>query len=101
MKITQKNRVVLYCRSTARRISFVILPKVKKELQCSEKKDIIEKVKQPTNWCTSIISVKKAQQGHTVVCRARKIKLSRELYMLTNLDNICKLVHSKVFKNWK
>lgn len=45
MKIIKKNRVVLYCRSTARMISFVILPKVKKELQFSEKEDIIEQVK--------------------------------------------------------
>lgn len=79
----------------------MILSKMKKEFQCSEKEDIIEKVKQPTDWCTSIISVKKAKQGHRVVCRARKIKLSRELYMLTNLDNIYKLVGSKVFKKWE
>lgn len=62
MKIVLKKDASLYCVTTARRVLFPILPKVKDELNRQENEGIIEKVTESTNCCVAILPVIKRNE---------------------------------------
>ncbi len=46
--------------NTARRIPIPYMPKVKEELKRMEESGVIEKVTEPTDWCSPIVVVPKS-----------------------------------------
>ena len=78
VKIMVHKNVVPYCTPTARHIPFPILPKVKKELQHSEKDDIIES-HQINGLVLTDCSSKKKTQRFQDMCRFKNIKFSSKM----------------------
>lgn len=67
VKITLKDDAKPYCVTTARRVPFPIMPKVKAELNRMENEGIIDKVTEPTDWCAPMVPVVK-KNGDIRVC---------------------------------
>ena len=100
VKITLKDDAKPYCVTTARRVAFPLMTKVKTELNRLEREGIISKVKRPTDWCAPMVPVVK-KNGNVRICvdlKRLNSAVKREHYMLPNLDDISpKLQGAQVF----
>ncbi len=67
VKIRLNEGVTPYSISTARRVPFPILDKVRKELDIMVNDRIIEKVTDPTDWCAPMVPVVKPN-GNIRIC---------------------------------
>ena len=100
VKIVLRDDARPYCLTTARRIPFPIMPKVKAELDRLENDGIIVKVTAPTDWCAPIVPVIKKNGSVRICVDLKRLNeaVKRETYMLPNLDDIApKLSGSIVF----
>lgn len=90
VKITVREDAQPYCLTTARRVPFPLLPKVKQELDRLEQEGIIEKVTRPTDWCAPMVPVTKKNGDIRICVDLKKLNdaVKREHYMLPNLDDI-------------
>lgn len=67
VKIVLKEGAEPYAVNVSRRVPLPLLPKVKAELSRMEKEGIIEKVTEPTEWCTAMVPVLKPN-GDVRIC---------------------------------
>ena len=100
VKIELKSDAQPYSVSTARRIPFPLLPKVKEELENMVRDGILTGISEPTDWCSPIVPVLKPNGNVRICVDYKKLNesIKRELYMLPNLDDIApKLAGMTVF----
>ena len=100
VKIELKPDAQPYSVSTARRIPFPLLPKVKEELENMVQDGILTEVSHPTDWCFPMVPVLKPNGNVRICVDYKKLNesIKRELYMLPNLDDIApKLAGMTVF----
>ncbi|XP_069134370.1 uncharacterized protein [Argopecten irradians] len=95
VSIKLKDHAVPYCVSSSSRIPFPLLEKVKTEPRRMKKDGIIERMTEPTDWCTSMVPVvKKVWNDLKKLNEAVK----REHFMLPTLEDIApRLAAAKVF----
>ena len=89
-----------HCVTTSCHILFPLMPKVEAELQRMERKGIIVKVTEPTDWCAPIVPVIKKNGDVRICVDLKKLNkaVKREHFMLPNLDDISpKLCGATVF----
>ena len=100
MRIQLKEGAVPFRCNIARRIPIPLMPKIKKELQRMEDAGIIEKVTEPTDWCSLIVVVRKGS-GAVRICvdlRCLNKEVRRERYVLLALEEmVTKLRGAAVF----
>lgn len=100
VKIVLRSDAQPYCVTTARRIPFALMPKVKAELDKLENDGIIRKINEPTDWCAPIVPATK-KNGDVRICidlKRLNEAVKREYYMLPNLDDISpKLSEATIF----
>ncbi|KAK3085333.1 hypothetical protein FSP39_001659 [Pinctada imbricata] len=100
VKIELRPEVPPYCVTTARRIPFPLMPKVKDELDRLERNGIIRKITEPTDWCSPIVPVTKRNGSVRICVDLKRLNeaVKREHYMLPNLEDIApKLSGATVF----
>ena len=86
--------------NTARKIAYPQLPKVKKELERMEKMGVISRIETPTDWCSHMVVVPKANGDVRICLDPSKLNESilRETYPLPSVDyTLAKLSGSTVF----
>jgi hypothetical protein len=72
-KLEEEYKIVLrddahpYAQSTPRRIAIPLLPKFKAELERMEQMGVVRRVRSPTDWCSSMVVVSKAD-GSVRIC---------------------------------
>ena len=90
VRIRLRDDAVPYSITTARRVSAPLLPKVKAELDRMLKCDVIEEIKEPTEWCAPIVPVPK-KTGEVRICvdlKRLNTAVKRERYVLPTIDDI-------------
>ncbi|XP_015510927.1 uncharacterized protein K02A2.6-like [Neodiprion lecontei] len=98
-KIHLKRDTILFSHSVPRSVPIPLLPKLKNELAKMEKDDVIERVKEPTKWCSPIVCIPK---GETVrVCgdytQVNK-NLLRPVFPILNVDiSLARMRRAKFF----
>lgn len=88
VKILLREGAEPYAVNTARRVPLPLLQKAKEEFERMEASGVIERVTQPTDWCTPIcVDLKRLTEN-----------IKREQFMLPTTDEIlAKLTGAKVF----
>ena len=66
-KIALKEKISPFALSVPRRVAIPLLPKVKQELERMESQGIILRVETPTDWCSGMVVVPKAD-GNVRLC---------------------------------
>ena len=66
-KIVLRDNAQPYAQSTPRRIAIPLLPRVKAELEHMEQMGVVSRVREPTDWCSSMVVVPKAD-GSVRIC---------------------------------
>ena len=66
-KIVLRDNAQPYAQSTPRRIAIPLLPRVKAELERMEQMGVVSRVREPTDWCSSMVVVPKAD-GSVRIC---------------------------------
>ena len=83
-----------------RRIPYALRDKLRDQLQCMEKLDIIEKVSEPTDWVNSLVSVIKPN-GKLRICidqRDLNRAIKRQHFQLSSTEDLfAQMFWSKVF----
>ena len=88
--ISLADNVEPYNLSVPRRIPFAIMPKVKEEIDRMVNIGVIEKVEQPTDWCSGIVVVPK-KSGQVRICvDLKKLNkcVKRERYVIPTPEDI-------------
>ena len=82
--IKLKPDAVPYSLKTPRRIPLPLMPKVKKELERMEKMGVINRVEEPTDWCSGMVVVPKKNDEPRICVDLTKLNESvcREKYIL-------------------
>ena len=90
VNISLKEGAKPYNVTTARRIPFPLQKKVKSELDRMLQDGIIEEVKQPTEWCASMVPIVKPSGAVRICVDFKKLNenVRRPNCMLPNLDDI-------------
>ena len=100
IKIHIREDVTPVCRAVARRIPFPLMNAVRNELDRMIENDVIEKVTEPTEWCSAMVPVTK-KNGKVRICVDLKDvnkAVKRPHYSLPTFDDIApKLAGSTVF----
>ena len=66
-KIALKDEISPFALSVPRRVAIPLLPRVKQELERMESQGIISRVEAPTDWCSGMVVVPKAD-GNVRIC---------------------------------
>ena len=103
---TQKYKITLrpdakpVSLNTARKVAHALQPKVKQELDVMLREKVISPVRQPTDWCSGMVPVPKAN-GRIRICvdlTRLNSEVLREVHpMRTVEDNLAKLAGSSVY----
>lgn len=78
------------CVPVSRHILFPLMDKVKQELERMVQMEVIEEVKEPTEWCSPIVPVLNKDGTMRICVDFKKLNMTvcREHYMLPTLDDI-------------
>ena len=99
-KIRVKEDARPYALSTPRRIAIPLLPKVREELSRMESMDVIERVTEPTDWCSGMVVVPKANGKVRICVDLTKLNQSvqREWHILPSVeDTLAQLKDANIF----
>lgn len=100
VKIRLREDAVPYSLNAARRVSAPLLPKVKAELERMLRCNVIEEIKEPTEWCAPMVPVVK-KSGEVRLCvdfQQLNTAVKRETFVLPVMDDILpKLAESRAF----
>lgn len=79
---------VPFSLKTPRRIPLPLMPKVKNELQCTERLGVISRIEEPTEWCAGIVVVPKKSGDPRICIDLTKLNESvrREKYILPSVE---------------
>jgi hypothetical protein len=90
VKIHLRENAHPHCVTTARRIPFPLMDKVRQELEQMKSAGVIEEVSEPTDWCAAVVPVVKPSGKVRLCVDLKKLNqaVKREHYMLPNLDDI-------------
>ena len=90
VKIHLRENAHPHCVTTARRIPFPLMDKVRQELDQMKSAGVIEEVSEPTDWCAAVVPVVKPSGKVRLCVDLKKLNqaVKREHYMLPNLDDI-------------
>ena len=85
----------------ARKVPLAIKDKVKTELDNMEKKGVISKIREPTDWCSNMVCAKKKDASEIRLCidpRDLNTALKRPHHPLRTVDDVlAKIPNAKVF----
>ena len=102
VKIQLKENAIPYHVSTARRVALPLMEKVQAELNRMEKLGVIEKVTEPTDWC-SPMAVAMKKNGKVRICvdlRQLNRAVKRERYTFPTIQDIAsKLEGATIFSS--
>ncbi|KAJ8030205.1 hypothetical protein HOLleu_26545 [Holothuria leucospilota] len=99
-KIQLKEDASPVCVMTPRKVSQPLLPKIKASLDKMERLKVISPVKEPTEWCSGIVCVRKPDDTVRICVDLTELNKSvkREVYPMGNVDaNLAKLANSTMF----
>ena len=90
IKITLREDAEPYSISAPRRIPIPLLPKVEQELKRMEACGVIEKITEPTDWCSPMVPVLKPSGDIRICVDLKKLNSSvkRERYTLPALEDL-------------
>lgn len=89
-----------YALTTPRRVAIPLLPKVEAELQRMLQLGVIEKVEQPTEWCSGMVVVPKANGNVWICVDLTKLNKSvqRERHILPSVEQtLAQISGAKIF----
>ena len=87
VKIQLREGAVFFHCNTARRVPILLTPKAKQELKQMEDASIINKVTEPTDWCSPMVVVPKKNGDVRICVNLRRLnrEVPRERYVLPTL----------------
>ena len=84
-----------------RRVPYPLLPKVKTELDRTVAQGVISKVERPTDWCSGLVVVPKANKTDVRLCvdlTQLNKAVKRECHHMSSLDDsLAKLSYARFF----
>ena len=89
-----------YALTTPRRVAIPLLPKVEAELNRIQKLGVIEKIEQPTDWCSGMVVVPKANGKVRICVDLTKLNKSvqRERHILPSVEQtLAQIGGAKIF----
>ena len=98
--ITIRPNSTSVCLYTARKIAHPLLPQMKSELQSMVRQEIISAVTVPTQWCSGMVPVPKANGSVRICVDLTQLNKSvqREIHPMSSVDeSLAKLGSSKIF----
>ena len=83
-----KGGATLFCLTTPRRVPLPLMKKVQEEIKRMEQLDVIEPIDEPTEWCSPIVVVPKADGKVRICGDLTKLNqaVCREVYQLPTVE---------------
>ena len=99
--ITLKDDVSPVALTVPRRVPYPLLPKVKTELDRMVAQGVISKVETPTDWCSGLVVVPKANKTDVRLCvdlTQLNKAVKREFHPMSSVDDsLAKLINARYF----
>ena len=98
--ISLKSDVQPVCIYTPRKVAHPLVPKVKKGIDRILKDEVISPVTEPTDWCSGIVVVPKANDAVRICVDLTHLNkaVNREVHPMASVDeSLSKLADSKIF----